>query len=208
MRISSLLAASIVVVLPVCTWSVDVGASDRVATDQERAITQNQPKTTGQPESGLPDRLSLSQDESVQPLRGAWTWGEYVRWRVLTAGGGNSESDFFATGQTVGQTVIGETASDSYSLHQGFWQDFGVEVSCCGRYTGGFTGNTDCDPDGKMSLADITHLMDRIFLSKRRLCCEANGNVDGDPDGNMSLSDITKLIDHVYLSKLPTKPCP
>jgi hypothetical protein len=59
-----------------------------------------------------------------------------------------------------------------------------------------------------MTLADITRLIDRVYLSKAPLCCELNGNVDGDPEGDMSLSDITLLIDHIYLSKQPTALCP
>ena len=79
---------------------------------------------------------------------------------------------------------------------------------CCGLYTGGFTGNTDCDTEGKMALSDVTRLIDRIYLSKNPLCCEANGNVDGDVDSKMSLSDVTLLIDHIYLTKQPTAACP
>jgi hypothetical protein len=71
-----------------------------------------------------------------------------------------------------------------------------------------FTGNTDCDPDDKCGLSDITRLIDRVYLSKMPLCCEAAGNVDGDPKGVMNLGDITLLIDHVYLSRQPTAPCP
>ena len=78
---------------------------------------------------------------------------------------------------------------------------------CCGKFTGGYTGNTDCDSQGKMALSDITKLIDRVYLSKQPLCCEENGNVDGDSQGKMALSDITKLIDHVYLSKQPTALC-
>jgi hypothetical protein len=78
---------------------------------------------------------------------------------------------------------------------------------CCGKYTGGYTGNTDCDADGKMNLSDITRLIDRVYLSKTSLCCEENGNVDGDAEGKLNLSDITKLIDHIYLSKDPTASC-
>ena len=76
--------------------------------------------------------------------------------------------------------------------------------SCC---IGPFTGNTDCDPDDKTSLSDVTRLIDRVYLSKAPLCCEAEGNTDGDPDSKLSLSDITLLIDHVYLSKRQTAPC-
>ena len=80
-------------------------------------------------------------------------------------------------------------------------------TDCCGRYTGGFTGNTDCDSEGKRNLADITILIDRIYISKVSLCCEDNGNVDGDTLNKLGLADITRLIDHVYISKVETAPC-
>ena len=79
--------------------------------------------------------------------------------------------------------------------------------SCCGSYTLGYTGNTDCDTEGKMNLQDVTRLIDRIYLSKTELCCEENGNTNGDPEGVLNLQDITKLIDHIYLSKGPTAAC-
>jgi len=79
---------------------------------------------------------------------------------------------------------------------------------CCGLYTGGFTGNTDCDVDGKFNLADITRLIDHVYLSKLPLCCPENGNVDGDVEGKNNLADITKLIDRVYLTHNPTAICP
>jgi hypothetical protein len=82
-----------------------------------------------------------------------------------------------------------------------------IKYMCCGRFTSGYTGNTDCDTEGKMSLADVTKLIDRVYLSKTPLCCEENGNVDGDPEGKMALADITKLIDHIYLSKAETAAC-
>jgi len=80
-------------------------------------------------------------------------------------------------------------------------------TSCCGEFTGGFTGNTDCDSQGKRNLADITRLIDRVYITKSALCCEENGNVDGDPQAKINLADITRLIDHVYLSKAETEPC-
>lgn len=76
-------------------------------------------------------------------------------------------------------------------------------TSCCV----GFTGNTNCDVEDKVNLADITRLIDRIYLSKTVLCCEAAGNVNGDIEQKLNLADITRLIDHVYLSKQPTAPC-
>ena len=91
-----------------------------------------------------------------------------------------------------------------------YWPEFevgkvAISTSCCGAYTGGYTGNTDCSTDGAMNLQDITRLIDRIYLSKATLCCEKNGDTNG--DGTMSLQDVTRLIDHVYLSKNPTATC-
>ena len=79
---------------------------------------------------------------------------------------------------------------------------------CCGLYNAGMTGNTNCSEDGKVTLADISTLIDRIYISQELLCCEANGNANGSPDGLLTLSDISRLIDHVYISKAPAAPCP
>ena len=81
-----------------------------------------------------------------------------------------------------------------------------LNPSCCGKYTGGFTGNTNCDELGAMNLQDVTRLIDRIYLSKTELCCEENGDTNG--DGAKNLQDVTRLIDHIYLSKNPTAACP
>jgi hypothetical protein len=78
---------------------------------------------------------------------------------------------------------------------------------CCGQYANWFTGNVDCSEDGKRNLADITQLIDRVYVSKENLCCEENGNTDGDPDGKINLGDITRLIDHVYISRAETATC-
>lgn len=79
--------------------------------------------------------------------------------------------------------------------------------TCCGLFTAGFTGNIDCDSEGERNLADITSLVDRVYLSKIELCCESNGNVNGDFEAKLNLADIVLLIDHIYLSKTETTAC-
>jgi hypothetical protein len=81
-------------------------------------------------------------------------------------------------------------------------------VSCCGRYTGGYTGNTDCSTDGKRTLNDITVLIDNVFILHGELCCPENSNVDGSTDGKTTLNDITRLIDNVFISHSESAPCP
>ena len=82
-----------------------------------------------------------------------------------------------------------------------------VEETCCGLYTGGYTGNTDCSADGKRNLSDITRLIDHVYIEQQPLCCPASGNTNGDGDGKVNLSDITELIDHVYINQLETAAC-
>lgn len=77
----------------------------------------------------------------------------------------------------------------------------------CGQFSGGYTGNTNCDENGKRNLADITRLIDRVYISKLDLCDEAEGNTNGDVDSKINLADITILIDHVYISKAETSAC-
>ncbi len=96
-------------------------------------------------------------------------------------------------------TVFGDVVLGGVSVFE--------TVYCCGRYTGGITGNTNCSTDGKLNLSDITVLIDRVYISKNPLCCEASGNTNGSPDCMITLSDITRLIDAVYISKQLPEDC-
>ncbi len=78
---------------------------------------------------------------------------------------------------------------------------------CCGLYTGGITGNANCSEDGKLTLSDITRLIDRVYISNELLCCEATGNTNGSSDCKITLSDITVLIDAVYISNADPSDC-
>lgn len=132
-----------------------------------------------------------------------------VHWSVLASGGGQGNVGGYLLGATVGQPCAGRATIGSLSLIVGFWQDFGsADQECCGRYTGGETGNTDCDTEGERTLSDITILIGNIYITHAPLCCEANGNVDGDPEGELSLSDIIRLIDNIYINHTPCAPCP
>jgi hypothetical protein len=84
------------------------------------------------------------------------------------------------------------------------------QYACCGLYTGGFTGNTNCDTEGKRNLADITRLTDRVYIRPDvPLCCEDNGNTNGDEQGVLNLADITRLTDKVYIRPwTECEPCP
>ena len=71
-------------------------------------------------------------------------------------------------------------------------------AGCCGQYTFGYTGNTNCDVMGTFNLSDITAEITRVYIDPDiPLCCEENGDVNC--DGKLNLSDITILITRVYL---------
>lgn len=80
-------------------------------------------------------------------------------------------------------------------------------IDCCGIFTDGFSGNTNCDSEGKLNLSDITTLIGVVYLSSPNLCCQENGNTNGDIDGKVNLADIVRLIDNVYLSHNETSRC-
>ncbi len=83
----------------------------------------------------------------------------------------------------------------------------GKSAGCCGEFTGGITGNANCSTDGLITLSDITKLIDRVYISKTPLCCEATGNTNADVECKITLSDITVLIDAVYISKELPEEC-
>lgn len=131
---------------------------------------------------------------------------------------GATAPDFSISGLALGagyhqvQVAVEDTTSmvlndPARLLKDAYQWNVTVFASCCGIYTGGLTGNIDCDNDGNRNLADITRLIDHVYISKLALCCESVGNVDGSSDGNVNLADITRLIDHVYISKAETASC-
>jgi len=77
---------------------------------------------------------------------------------------------------------------------------------CCQPFT--FTGNIDCDPLEVVDIADLTVLIDHLFISLQPLCCEKAGNIDGDLGQVVDIADLTFLIDHLFISLVSTAHCP
>jgi hypothetical protein len=133
-------------------------------------------------------------------------------------GGGRAEHGWSVVVDEADHTYVGGWTYSSdfptnnpYLEHQGGWDAFVVKMApgCCGQYTGGQTGNSNCDMEGKRNLADITELITRVYLTPEvPLCCEENGNTSGDPEGTLNLTDITRLIDYIYISHAETAACP
>ncbi len=59
----------------------------------------------------------------------------------------------------------------------------------------------DLNADSKVTLSDITLLIDHVYISKSPLDFPEAANTNGSVDMKLTLADITTLIDHVYISK-------
>jgi len=78
-----------------------------------------------------------------------------------------------------------------------------TRLGCCV----GVTGNVDCDPGSVVDIADLTTLIDHLFIGLQPLCCREQGNVDGDIGAVVDIADLTFLIDHLFISLVATSAC-
>ncbi len=69
----------------------------------------------------------------------------------------------------------------------------------------GLTGNVDCDPGNNVDIADLTALVDNLYVSLQPLCCPATANIDGQP--GVDISDLIALVNFLYVTFTPTAPC-
>ncbi len=121
-----------------------------------------------------------------------------------------SPSVSFQLLSSVSQFAVGNGSNSGHKSDHGFWyviNGLAAPASCCGLFTGGLTGNINCDIEGRRGIEDITLLIDHVYISGADLCCLANGNLDQDSEGLINLSDITRLVDHVYVNKAETAAC-
>lgn len=79
-----------------------------------------------------------------------------------------------------------------------------IAPGACGRAA---TGNVDCDGPDQVDIADLTLLVDHLFISNQPLCCPSEGNVDASPNGQIDIVDLTLLVDHLFISNPPLPPC-
>jgi len=73
-------------------------------------------------------------------------------------------------------------------------------------------GNANCDPDDIVSAADISTIVDFLYISGTPLCClkEADANASGGANptnADISNSDISYITDHLYITGAPLPDC-
>ncbi|RME29191.1 MAG: hypothetical protein D6800_02925, partial [Candidatus Zixiibacteriota bacterium] len=83
-----------------------------------------------------------------------------------------------------------------------------VQVLDTGSCCHGTTGNVNNDPADIVDVADLTTLIDNLFISFTPLSCPAEANVNGDQNGVVDVADLTTLIDHLFISFTPLPTCP
>ncbi len=128
--------------------------------------------------------------------------GEVIQWQVITAGVTSASSASYSLVAGAGQPAIGESSSPSYGLTGGFWE-FPYETGCCV----GMTGNVDGDPEELIDIADLTALIDFLFITFTEPECMPEANIDGDPEGLVDIADLTGLIDYLFITFTPPANC-
>jgi hypothetical protein len=78
---------------------------------------------------------------------------------------------------------------------------------CCAN-----RGNTDgiIGVGGPIDVADLTYLVDYLFVSGPVPPCDEEGNVDGivGVAGPIDIADLTYLVDYLFQAGTPPPPCP
>lgn len=82
-----------------------------------------------------------------------------------------------------------------------------IHVDAVGGCCVGSTGNIDNDINEVTDIADLTFLIDHLFISLLPLACPEEGNIDGDNAGVVDIADLTFLIDHLFISLTLTAVC-
>ncbi|MBI5266242.1 MAG: hypothetical protein HY851_03315 [candidate division Zixibacteria bacterium] len=76
-------------------------------------------------------------------------------------------------------------------------------AGCCCR---GTRGNVDCDYTDNVDIADLSLLIDYLFISLAPLPSIDEANVDG--EGGIDISDLSVLIDGLFINFRTFPPCP
>lgn len=79
-----------------------------------------------------------------------------------------------------------------------------VKMGCCVNRT----GNVNNDASDVVDIADITALVDHLFINNPALACRDEANVDGDIGVQIDIADLTSLIDFLFGSGTLPALCP
>jgi hypothetical protein len=79
---------------------------------------------------------------------------------------------------------------------------------CTDNSIDGRSGNVDGDPAKGVDIADLSALIDFLYISFTPPPCLLSANIDGDGAGGIDIADLSGLIDYLYISFTPPALCP
>lgn len=152
---------------------------------------------------------------AIPDLQGSYFYGDYCTgeiWSIRYNGSAVVDSVYrdAAIGQpgfalvSFGEDALGELyiVRISGSIYK-IVPD-GVPAVPCGPCCVGTVGNVD--GVGNVDIADLTYLVDHLFITNPPLPCAEEGNIDG--TGNIDIADLTFLVDHLFINNPPVPNCP
>lgn len=78
---------------------------------------------------------------------------------------------------------------------------------CLTNSIDGRTGNIDFDPSKGVDIADLSALIDFLYISFTPPLCMESANIDGDIGRGIDIADLAALIDYLYISFTPPANC-
>ncbi|HPC11572.1 MAG TPA: hypothetical protein PK112_05680, partial [candidate division Zixibacteria bacterium] len=69
-------------------------------------------------------------------------------------------------------------------------------------------GNADGDPEDRVTVSDLLHLIHYVFRGQAGLPCLEEANINGSPDGIIDVADVNLLIAHLYREDQVFLPAP
>ena len=79
---------------------------------------------------------------------------------------------------------------------------------CTDNSIDGRAGNVDADPAKGVDIADLSALIDFLYISFTPPTCLLSANIDGDGLGGIDIADLSGLIDYLYISFTLPALCP
>jgi hypothetical protein len=128
-----------------------------------------------------------------------------VHWHVIASGGSLASLGSMQLGSTIGQTAAGFSSMGSMDLNCGYWQNFESGAGpCC---MNGTTGNVTYDQLDEVDIADLTRMVNFLFVTFEPLACPAEGNVTGDENCEVDIADLTRMVNYLFVTFEPLAAC-
>ena len=126
--------------------------------------------------------------------------GEQVNWQVMASGGGMQTLGDFKLGSTIGQAPVGTSSLGDYTLHSGFWQNFG---GCCRN-----RGDVNHDGLELIDIGDLSWMVNYMFTGGPEPPCMEEADINGDGLELVDIGDLSYLVNFMFTGGPPPPPCP